>query len=66
MKATIQFEVPDTYDEAKDQQKLIQEIVNKLEDWLDGVGIINIKFTNDYENNKEINAIIWNTDSTIN
>tara|TARA_R110000823_G_scaffold293436_1_gene412278 strand:+ start:227 stop:427 length:201 start_codon:yes stop_codon:yes gene_type:complete len=66
MKANIQFEVPDTYNEEKDQEKLIEEIVDKLEDWLDGKGIINITFTTDYENNQTINNFTWNTDSTIN
>tara|TARA_R110000824_G_scaffold357582_1_gene545139 strand:- start:767 stop:967 length:201 start_codon:yes stop_codon:yes gene_type:complete len=66
MKANIQFEVPDTYNEEKDQEKLIEEIVDKLEDWLDGKGIINITFTTDYENNQKINNFTWNTDSTIN
>ena len=66
MKANIQFEVPDTYNEEKDQEKLIEEIVDKLEDWLDGKGIINITFTTGYENNQTINNFTWNTDSTIN
>ena len=55
MKANIQFEVPDTYNEEKDKEKLIEEIVGKLEDWLNGKGIINITFTTDYENNQKIN-----------
>tara|TARA_R110000803_G_scaffold202314_1_gene267425 strand:+ start:621 stop:821 length:201 start_codon:yes stop_codon:yes gene_type:complete len=66
MKANIIFEVPDTYNEEKDQEKLIEEIVDKLEDWLDGKGIINITFTTDYENNQTINNFNWNSDSTIN
>jgi hypothetical protein len=66
MKANIQFEIPDTYNEEKDKEKLIEEIVDKLEDWLDGKGIINITFTTDYENNQTINNFTWNTDSTIN
>tara|TARA_R110000803_G_scaffold202313_1_gene267419 strand:+ start:627 stop:827 length:201 start_codon:yes stop_codon:yes gene_type:complete len=66
MKANIQFEVPDTYNEEKDKEKLIEEIVGKLEDWLDGKGIINITFTTDYEKNQTINDFTWNTDSTIN
>ena len=66
MKANIQFEIPDTYNEEKDKENLIEEIVDKLEDWLDGKGIINITFTTDYENNQKINNFTWNTDSTIN
>tara|TARA_R110000787_G_scaffold87489_4_gene186403 strand:+ start:5412 stop:5612 length:201 start_codon:yes stop_codon:yes gene_type:complete len=66
MKANIQFEVPDTYNEEKDKEKLIEEIVGKLEDWLNGKGIINITFTTDYENDKYNTFINWETDNTLN
>tara|TARA_R100001369_G_C3267097_1_gene159313 strand:+ start:185 stop:385 length:201 start_codon:yes stop_codon:yes gene_type:complete len=66
MKAIIEFEIKDTEDKEDTKKKLLQDISYQLQDWLDGNGTINIKFTTDYENNKDLAQINWITDNSIN
>ena len=66
MKAKIEFEIEDTEDTNETKLKLIQEIANVLQDWLDGKGIINIEFTTTYEDTKKHNIDNWFNDKTIN
>tara|TARA_R110000751_G_scaffold90246_1_gene177234 strand:- start:1300 stop:1500 length:201 start_codon:yes stop_codon:yes gene_type:complete len=66
MKAKIEFEIADTKDTEETKQKMVQEIANVVQDWLDGNGIIHIEFNTTYENTKSYNPINWITDKTIN
>jgi hypothetical protein len=66
MKAIIQFEIPDSKDSQKDKEKLIQDIVNIVDEWLKGERIINIDFIQTYENNKTNDFIDWEADTTLN
>ena len=50
MKARIEFEVEDTKDDEETKQKLMEEIANVVQEWLDGKGIMTIEFTTTYEN----------------
>tara|TARA_R110000765_G_scaffold332121_1_gene422902 strand:- start:414 stop:614 length:201 start_codon:yes stop_codon:yes gene_type:complete len=66
MKAKIEFEIADTNDSEETKRKLVEEIANVVQDWLDGKGIINIEFNTTYENTKQNLFIDWITDKTIN
>ena len=43
MKAKIEFEVEDTNDNDETKQKLIEEIANIVQSWLDGKDIMTIE-----------------------
>ena len=66
MKATIEFEIEDTKDTEQTKQKLIQEIADVVQDWLDGKGIIYIEFNTTYEKNRTDIYAGWISDTTIN
>ena len=66
MKAKIEFEIADTKDTEETKQKMIQEIANVVQDWLDGNGIIHIEFNTTYENTKTDIYTGWISDTTIN
>ena len=65
MKARIEFEVEDTKDDEETKQKLMEEIANVVQEWLDGKGIMTIEFTTTYENNKTTLFTGWLSDTTI-
>ena len=66
MKAIIEFEIEDLDNEEDTKNKLIQDISYQLQEWLNGDGIINIKFITDDENNSNYSKINWITDNSIN
>tara|TARA_R110000787_G_scaffold70574_1_gene156790 strand:- start:1333 stop:1533 length:201 start_codon:yes stop_codon:yes gene_type:complete len=66
MIAVIEFEIEDEDESEETKQKLIQHISYQLQEWLNGDGIINIKFITDDENNSNYSKINWITDNSIN
>ena len=66
MKAIIEFEIEDLDNEEDTKNKLIQDFSHQLQDWLDGKGIINIKFVKDDKKDNDYTKINWITDNSIN
>tara|TARA_R110000823_G_scaffold314633_1_gene444206 strand:- start:1203 stop:1403 length:201 start_codon:yes stop_codon:yes gene_type:complete len=66
MKAIIEFEIEDLDNEEDTKNKLIQDFSQQLQDWLDGKGIINIKFVKDDKKDNDYTKINWITDKSIN
>ena len=66
MKARIEFEVEDTKDDEETKQKLMEEIANVVQEWLDGKGIMTIEFTTTYEKNETDIYAGWISNTTIN
>tara|TARA_R110000796_G_scaffold231287_3_gene349164 strand:+ start:2846 stop:3046 length:201 start_codon:yes stop_codon:yes gene_type:complete len=66
MKAKIEFEVEDTNDNDETKQKLIEEIANIVQSWLDGKDIMTIEFTTTYEKNETDIYAGWISNTTIN
>ena len=66
MKAIIEFEIEDLDNKEDTKNKLIQDFSQQLQDWLDGKGIINIKFVKDDKKDNDYTKINWITDKSIN
>ena len=67
MKAIVQFEINDdtlSKDELKD--KLIREIAEICEKWIQGEAVLMIDFIETYENDEKLLFGNWNIDKAIN